>query len=322
MKAKKLEAAQTVATRLTTAMKEELTVICPLTGLLVVNELPPALGLYINSYHPLALPENARQIIKNKDYWRALNKEQKAALILSVLNAYNHLSLEAPAIVVKGLIETNLNVNQLNGFLEFMQDYMTTTINGWPVISLGRDLNEHTFLDYMNRCAYIEYNLADEDKKVVVDIPKFVSSDKRGIVLDKETYEEWLEAAQYLPKDFVAKANPFVRTLATNPSKLVDSLLSVVESKALTLAEEVAPEVVWFLEAAHKNREVAKNLGLHSTFDDIELFDENKTEACAKSTAQVDAVSKEQAESKAYSEATKPLSPFAARLAALKSKQP
>lgn len=325
MNTKKLEAAQTVATRLTSLMAKQLTVICPLTGLLVSNDLPPAIGLYINSYHPIALPENAKLILKDREYWRTLNKENKAALILSVLNAYNHLSLEAPSIVIKGLIETNLNVNQLNGFLEFCADYMATTVNGWPILSLGRDLNEHTFLDYMNRCAFIEYQLADEGEKKLVEVPKFVTSDKRGTVLDKECYEEWLEAAPHLPKEFVAKAAPFIRTIATNPSSTVDSMLAVVKDKALMLSNEVAPEVDWFLEAAHKNREVAKNLGLHKVFEDLELFDTPPTSTapttCTSNMVEIDLSAIDEVVEPVAVVVEKELTPFQRRMAALRSKQ-
>lgn len=306
------------------SMTKELAVICPTTGLLVPNGLPPMLGSFLPAQHALAIPENAKAIIKDPNYYSQLDKGQKCGLILAALNAYRHLSLSCPAIVVRLAMETRLNNAQINSFLEFITDNVLTTTRGYPALILDRDLSQYTFLDYINQCAQIEmHQLEPGESAVVVKIPKFISGTNQGKSLDKECYEEWLEAAARLPKDFVAKAQPFVKTLATNPSSIIDKMLTAVEGAALKLVESIdqVPEVVWFIDSTVEARKKAKALGLHSSLDDIEGLTLGTTSVVATTTSTSLALEALDVPSPELAPATSnSISPFAARMAALKDK--
>lgn len=263
---KSTDTTQIVVSKVIATMGSFLAIICPITGLLLTTDLPPRMGLYLNATHPIAILENTLGILKDKDYREALSKELKAGLILAVAFNSKVLDLTVPSLLARMAIETRLNVNQLNSFLTFMADYMITTTKAYPALEIGKGLSETTFLDYMNACASVEFYEAP----IPVEIPstrKFLSSTIQGKDLDKDCYEEWLLAAPFLTSDFKAKAAPFLRTIATNPSSTVDRMIGAVAANALKLAENESAEVVWFIETATEARKKAKNLGMHTDFD-------------------------------------------------------
>lgn len=303
------------------SMTKEMAAICPITGLLVPNGLPPMMGTFLVAKHALAYPENALAIIKNKEYWSTMDKSQKVGLILAVMNAKRHLSLGAESLVIRLAIEARLNNAQVQTFLEFIQDHVLTTKRGYPTFHLDKRLSQYTFLDYINQCAHIEAFVLEPNEPVVtVKIPQFLSSDNQGKKLDKECYEEWLAAAEFLPKEFCDRAKPFIRTLATNPNTTVDKMLTAVEGAALKRNDEVPPEVFWFIETTVEARKKAKALGLHVSLDDIFSGLETPMEAHATSSNSSPSLDLSALDAPVVEEVEKKVSPFAARLAQLKNK--
>lgn len=292
--------------------------ICPITGLITETNFPIKEGFYLEAYHPIV--HNAKAMIKDTDYYKLLDKEQKAGLILAALHFYDKLSLESSALVVNLALQANLTDLQLETFIVFIQESLAVTSKSYPLLSLDSTAKDTTLLGYISKCFEVEHtnydtvNLdsADELTKKLFTIPKFLASEKRGSAMDKEAYELYLEAKEHLPNSLIEKAKPFVKTLVTNPSaSIITRLLSAINSKAVCFAGEEAimelaiSELTTFVE---KSREAAEKLGLYAVLD----LDAPAIEETTTNTVPVEA-----AKTPTNGEM---LSPFAARLAAMKAK--
>ena len=184
-------------------------------------------------------------------------------------------------------------------------------------------VKDSTLLGYMTKCYEVEHtnyetvslDTVDDLTKKLFTVPKFLASDKRGSAMDKEAHDLYLDVVEYLPNSLIEKAKPFVKTLITNASStLITRLVSAIEAKATTLEEVEEPSMLVAISElktfVEKNRETASKLGIYSALDLDAPAIVSETEAETETAPAVEVV-----EDKASS-----LSPFAARLAALKAK--
>ena len=296
--------------------------ICPITGLVFAVDFPAKPGFYLEAHHPIV--HNCKAMVKDSTYTPLLDREQKAGLILASLDFYGLLSLESPALVVNMAIQAALNDNQLDQFISFIRDGVSCTSKGYPIFSANAQANEQTFLSYMAKCDEIEHtdysvlNLesADELTKKLFTIPKFLASDKRGSSMDKEAHDFYLNCKEWLPASLVAKAAPFVKTLITNPSHaMINKLLAAVEGKWTAPVEREGMaecDINEFVMLVKHNRDIAAKLKIYpdltaSLFED-ELESGRPAPLPTEKTIESEAV------------VEKVLSPFEARMAALKAK--
>ena len=306
--------------------------VCPITGLTTSINFPAKPGFYIEAYHPIV--HNCKAMVKDYTYTLLLDKEQKAGLILAALSFYSLLSLEAPALVVNLKMQLSLSDHQLEQFLDFIRNGVAGTNKGYPLLSLDASCNEQTFLSYISKCHDIEHtNLdpltlenADPLTKKLFEVPKFLASDKRGSAMDKEAYETWLDivSEDILPDSLVVKAKPFAKTLVTNPSSsLITKLLAAVKGKAVysvatTLSETSAEALVdEFILLVETSRDTAAKLKLYPDLS-AGLFE---TETSTSTSLEEQAAGEPSRTPSAKEEtAVKEMSPFEARLAAMKAK--
>lgn len=323
----------TLVKNLAETLSSSLSVVCPITGLVSKTDFPAKPGYYMEAYHPIV--HNCKAMIKEASYIKLLDREQKAGLILASLHFYSVLSLEAPALVVNLSIQSALNDHQLDLFLDFISTGVACTNKGYPVLSIDSNANEQTFLSYMAKCDEIEHtnleavtleSLPELERKLFT-IPKFLASDKRGSAMDKEAYELYLNCKEWLPSSLITKAAPFVKTLTTNPSHtMIAKLLAAVESKwtAEWAKEEVVEaDIQEFTSFVRASRETASKLNIYPDLTPSLFETETETESELGRPAPLTApITLENAQT-ILSAATveKVLSPFEARMAALKAKQ-
>lgn len=301
-----------------------LSTVCPITGLVSKLDFPAKPGFYLEAYHPIV--HNCKAMVKETSYIKLLDREQKAGLILACLHFYSVLSLESPAIVVNLAMQSALNDHQLELFLDFIATGVSCTNKGYPVLSLDSSLTEQTLLSYMAKCDTIEHTNLEaitleslpELERKLFEVPKFLASDKRGSAMDKEAYELYLNCKEWLPSSLITKAAPFVKTLITNPSHtMIAKLLAAVESKwtAEWAKEEVVEaDIQEFTSFVRASRETASKLNIYPDLTPS-LFEtelESEPELGRPAPLSIPAVE---------STAVKVLSPFEARLAAIKAKQ-
>lgn len=307
---------------LSDTLSSSLSVVCPITGLVSKTDFPAKPGFYLESYHPIV--HNCKAMVKETSYIKLLDREQKAGLILACLHFYSVLSLESPAIVVNLAMQSALNDHQLELFLDFIATGVSCTNKGYPVLSLDSSLTEQTLLSYMAKCDTIEHTNLEaitleslpELERKLFEVPKFLASDKRGSAMDKEAYELYLNCKEWLPNSLITKAAPFVKTLITNPSHtMIAKLLGAVEGKwTADIDKEATAEcdITEFAVFVRASRETASKLNIYpdltpSLFEEVV---ESETESGRPATLVAASV-----ESTA-----KVLSPFEARLAAIKAK--
>lgn len=306
--------------------------ICPITGLVFAVDFPAKPGFYLEAHHPIV--HNCKAMVKDSTYTPLLDREQKAGLILASLDFYGLLSLESPALVVNMAIQASLNDNQLDQFISFIRDGVSCTNKGYPIFSANAQANEQTFLSYMAKCDEIEHTNLEaitleslpELERKLFEVPKFLASDKRGSAMDKEAYELYLNCKEWLPNSLITKAAPFVKTLITNPSHtMIAKLLAAVESKwtAEWAKEEVVEaDMQEFTSFVRASRETASKLNIYPDLTPS-LFEDNTTYSGAAD--QLDplrtlAAMPSTVESTTATPTAKVLSPFEARMAALKAK--
>lgn len=317
----------TLVENLSHSLTSSLKSVCPITGLTLELNFPAKPGFYIEAYHPIV--HNCKAMVKDSLYTPLLDREQKAGLILASLSFYSLLSLEAPALVVNLGIQSALTDHQLDQFIEFIRDGVACTNKGYPLLSLAANCNEQTFLSYMSKCHDLEHaNLdpltlenADDLTRKLFEVPKFLASDKRGAAMDREAHDYWLDivSENILPDSLVKKATPFAKTLVTNPShSIIAKLLAAVTGKATydtaSTASELGAEVLVneFVQYVEASRETATKLKLYpdlsaGLFDALEVQEPGTGGGEPSRTPSVEAPVKE-------------MSPFEARLAAMKAK--
>ena len=304
--------------------------ICPITGLVFSVDFPAKPGFYLEAHHPIV--HNCKAMVKDSTYTPLLDREQKAGLILASLEFYGLLSLESPALVVNMAIQASLNDNQLDQFISFIRDGVSCTNKGYPIFSANAQANEQTFLSYMAKCDEIEHtdysvlNLesADELTKKLFTIPKFLASDKRGSSMDKEAHELFLDliSLDLLPSSLIASTKPFIKSLITNPShSIIAKLLIAVEAKydaGLNSDETAEAAVQEFTTFVRISRETAEKLKIYPDLS-APLFEPE----LESGTSLVESGRPAPLPTEKTVEATnepKVMSPFEARMAALKAK--
>lgn len=310
---KKIAVVKAAASSLT----ESLPVVCPITGLVTATNFPIKDGFFLEAYHPIV--HNCKAMIKDTEYYKLLDREQKAGLILAALDFYKVLSLESSSLVVNLAMQANLTELQLDTFIVFIQDSLACTSKSYPLLSLDSMVKDSTLLGYMTKCYEVEHtnyetvslDTVDDLTKKLFTVPKFLASDKRGSAMDKEAHDLYLDVVEFLPNSLVDKAKPFVKTLITNTSStLITRLISAIEAKATTMDDSEEPAMLLAISElktfVEKNRETASKLGIYSALDLDAPAIVSETEI---ETAPVIEV-----------EAAKPMGAFAARMAAMKAK--
>lgn len=309
------------------ALTNSMQTLCPITGLLSSTDFPAKPGFYMDAYHPIV--HNCKAMLKDSSYTSLLSQEQKVGLILASLHFYGVLSLEAPAIVVNLALQGSLSNNQLDLFLSFLRESLAITNKTYPIISLDASSSETTLIGYMHKCDEIEHtnyetvsldDLCSADKATTnkkFTVPKFMKSERRAIVMDKEAYDLYLDCMAYLPQSLIDKAKPFIKTLVTNPShSMIEKLLSAINAKWTTIdsAQDGEAELAIYELTAYvkSSRESAAKLGIYPDLENI-LFS-------AQAYAPAPISSLEETAGADAGRVEEPMSPFAARLAAIKNK--
>lgn len=305
-------------------LSSSLSTVCPITGLVSTTNFPAKPGYYLEAYHPIV--HNCKAMLRETSYLKLLDREQKAGLILAALHFYNVLSLEAPSLVVNLAMQSALNDHQFDLFLDFIATGVSCTSKGYPVLSIDANLTEQTFLSYMAKCDEIEHTNLEpitldslpEVEQRLFTVPKFLASDKRGAAMDREAHDLYLNIKEYLPASLISKAASFVKTLITNPSHtMIAKLVSAIEAKAVYADEDTIraqADIAEFALFIKESRETATKLKIYpdltpSLFEEPVSSDELELGrpaplVVASTDAQVE----------------KPLSPFEARMAAIKAK--
>lgn len=274
-----LAAIKAAATRLVADTDHGLGSICPVTGLFTPSALPSLPGMVMEAHHALCF--NALALLSHSSYCAALEPSLKAGLVLAAFNAVGKLELTGSAYTINQAMALTLTVAQLDTLLAFITDSLLTTSKHYPKLKLaaGR-VDERTFLSYMAVCVDVENTrIIMEPTGQAKSVPKFLSSPAKGKALDADCYEAWLELAPFLPKALVAKAKPYIRTLATIlDSTLVGKLVArcaaeIDEDGLVSVADSGLLEYSEFARIVEESRKKAAALGLHrSELDDLDLF--------------------------------------------------
>lgn len=238
-KANRLPYADAAIKHTVQALTKELTFLCPVTGLVVPVGLPAFPGMVLESYHPIA--HNGLSMLDlHPAYLDSLPKPALCAVFLAAMHALKKIEFidGCSALLVNTAMQAALTKHQLLKSLAFINEGIRTTRKGYPPIRLNASLSEDTFNDYFNACVTLEnYVLPTEEAAPRVVAPSFLSSSSQAKQLDKACYEAWLEVAPYLPKTTVAKAAPYIKSLASTPAASIGERL-VARVIEYTCAEE------------------------------------------------------------------------------------
>lgn len=256
---------------------EALTIVCPITGLIVPNDLPPFPGAVGAAYHPMAM--NALSILQlPEDYWLSLSPLQSSALILGALNSIEKITLKATSLIVVRAIEARLTGGQILSFLRFIRDKMLTTKRCYPKLTLDGSLDEITFSRYISLCASVEkvYTILEEvpTPKATAEATFELAPNSQMKKYDKEAYEAWLEVAQFLPKDFISKAKPYIKQLISYTTEAtIQKLLDAAGTRLISDDLESDATVAYseLLSTVSKLRKRANDSGLYAAMLEAEL---------------------------------------------------
>lgn len=330
-KAKPLPAPSSLIKRTAQLIDSHLTIICPITGLLVPNDLPAYPGVVLEHHHPMV--HNALSILDlDEAYTSSLSPEQMAALFLASLSSLGKLELIDTSLLVRMRLQVALTKGQFIIAFRFINEALRATRKHYPPLALDKDVTEDTINDYFHKCIGIEnFVVNTEILTVTKTAPSFLSSSNQGKRLDKACYEAWLEVAPYMPTTFKTKAAPFIKTLATALNEqLVERIVIAVLEKSGAgdlNNEEIAGESVvaaWeFQHAVKEARREANKLGLHRDYldDDLGLDDSYSPAPSTKEPVEINALDNLAMPEPAPSAEPKPLGKFAALIAARKAAQ-
>lgn len=265
---------------------------------MVPTALPPFPGVVFEAHHPIA-HNGLSMLALDPAYLDSLPKPALCAVFLAAMHKLKKVELQGSALLINTAMQAALSKKQLLTALDFINSAILRTRRGYPPIKLSASLSEDTFNDYFNACVTLENWNPEPTDSPSVDIrsPAFLSSTSQSKALDKTCYEAWLEVAPFLPKDTVAKAQPFIKSLASTPgdgliNRLVSRVIEYTEAEAyfktnnghligesplektLESNREYAAALAAyeFRAAVTANRVTAQGLGLHrSLFDEAPL---------------------------------------------------
>lgn len=308
------------------AITHQLTTICPITGLVVVNDFPPYPGAVVAAKHPI-VDEALALLLLPPEYLESLSNLQAAGLALATLHKLNKVVLKDTSLIIVRRLEATCTGGQLLVLLKYIRDKFLKPSRCYPKLELSRDLDQYTIDSYIKLCTKIEnywgsLEWQQADKKEV-EAPAFLIDSVDSKRLNKACYEAWLEVATFLPTSLKEKAKPYIKQLASiTNSGLVEKLVASVVAQAnkdYDLIEQDAEACLAAMEfkaAVEKARKQAEGLGLYR---DILDFPAEIPEEPIGSTHIIKADTGEVVEATPIS-TTKKMT-FAERMAAIRAKR-
>lgn len=314
-----------IASDFANAIDHQLTTICPITGLVVVNDFPPYPGAVIAAKHPI-VDEALNLLLLPTEYLEALTNLQAAGLVLATLHKLNKIVLKDSSLIVARRLEATCTGGQLLVLLKYIRDKFLNPSRCYPKLELSRDLDQYTIDSYIKLCTKIENYWGSlewqQANKKEVEAPAFLIDSVDSKRLNKACYEAWLEVAAYLPASLKEKAKPYIKQLASiTNSQLVEKLVASVVAQAnkdYDLIEQDAEACLAAMEfkaAVEKARKQAEGLGLYR--DILDFSAETQVEEPVGSTH----IIKESGERIEVAPLSTKKMTFAERMAAIKAKR-
>lgn len=225
--------AKAVEARFAAQVDAQATCLCPVSGLLVPNDLP-SFGddtYYLTSVHPIVY--NAVDIINKPTYWAKFTPEQKAGLILAYMHTANRVRFEGGlnAWAANLALAGQVKVENLDAFLVFLQGDWSTSFHCYPSLVIDRRFSFQTLVDYQNTC----FSLAFAEAPTPAKLPAMKTQSTKIQLkhLDATAYEEWLEVASagFLPSSFKDKVKPYAKKLVSElNTRWINGFLSKLEA--------------------------------------------------------------------------------------------
>lgn len=244
-----LQRAEAEAAKQIEKMDKAATILCPVTGLAVENNLPSTGSFYMVAMHPFAF--NALSIMEHPAFYSALSEREIAGLILASLHSMGKLSIsrDSSAFSINLRLASIFSKAQLIEFYVWLNRNLRKGKRYYPALELSlTSLNADTFINYTNSLATIQAYSAsmdiagskDNDEVTFAALPAPTNVQVRR--MDSSAHDEWLDlcSKDILPKAFRDKAKPYVKTLVSN---LSDKLVNGLIEKAVSIAKEAAESV-------------------------------------------------------------------------------
>lgn len=232
--------AQAVAREWALKTEAEATILCPITGLQVVSDLPATDNNFLVCTHPIVF--NALAICTKQEYINKLSDTQMAGLILALLNTVNKLSIDVAsnAFAINIRLRTVFTRAELQEFAEWIYDNLIRTNAYYPAMQLHHaEINKSTIENYTNWIASIsnEFYVSNVEERIIK--PTTPSTDTQIRRLDTAAYDEWLDMTSkvMLPKSFIEKAKPYIKKLVSTTNA---DLIAKICSKAEALVKDEA----------------------------------------------------------------------------------
>lgn len=242
-----LDKAAALAAQQIEKMDKAATILCPVTGLPVENNLPATGSFYMVAMHPFAF--NALAIMDHPAFYSALSEREIAGLILASLHSMGKLAIlpDSNAFSINMRLATLFSKAQLIEFYVWLNKNLRKGKRYYPALELSLStLNADTFINYTLCLAQIQAYSASvdiagskEEETKISALPAPTNVQVRR--MDSNAYDEWLDlcSKDILPKTFKDKAKPYVKTLVSNLNeKLVNGLIE----KAVSIAKEIAED--------------------------------------------------------------------------------